>query len=77
MTVKTTKILNGAITLPKELRRGWKGADVILRSSDDTIVVKKMQKVPFWETWQKLRAVNVNKKVSKKDVETAIKWARR
>jgi len=72
---ETTKIKNGSVVLPRELRATWKDAEVFLRSSDDTIVIKKMQKAPFWNTWKKLGALKT--KINRKDIDDAITWARR
>ena len=47
---------------------------MVLRSSEDTIIIKKVQKAPFWNTWRKLKTLQ--KKVSKKDIDSAVKWAR-
>lgn len=74
MTTKTTKVKNGTITLPKELRKSWKGAKVFLRAANDTIVIKKIKKAAFWESWEKLR--KVSKKVTKRDIKKAVAWAR-
>jgi hypothetical protein len=44
MTTTTLKVKNGTIKLPKALQNAWKQAEVILFPSDDTIIVKKVQK---------------------------------
>jgi len=46
MMQTTLKVKNGVIRLPKELQKAWKQAEVMLFPSDDTIVVKKLQKLP-------------------------------
>lgn len=75
MATETTKIKGGAITLPEKLRRDWQNAEVFLRFSDDTLVVKKVQKSTFWETWRKLKALKGS--ITKKDIEEAVQWARK
>jgi len=42
MTSQTTTIKNGAITLPKEIRKAWQGADVYISSSQDSMFIKKL-----------------------------------
>ena len=69
-----TKVKNGSIALPTELRNAWKDAEVFVRSSDDTIIVKRIRKAPFWTTWEKLRVGG--KKINRKDVNDAIQWTR-
>ena len=44
MATTTLKVKNGTITLPKALQKAWKQAEVILFPSDDTLIVKKVQK---------------------------------
>lgn len=44
MTATTLKVKNGTITLPKALQKAWKQAEVMLFPSDDTLIVKKVQK---------------------------------
>ncbi len=44
MTTVTAKIKRGAIELPRELKKDWQNADVFLRFSGDTLVIKKAQK---------------------------------
>ena len=40
----TTKINNGAMTLPKEIRAAWQGARVLVMPTDDTLIIKRMEK---------------------------------
>lgn len=45
MTTSTiTKIQNGTIVLPKSLRKTWQKGDVFIFPSQDTLIVKKVQK---------------------------------
>ena len=44
MTTSTTKVKNGTITLPKELRKTWKRAEVFVFSNKDTLIIKKAYK---------------------------------
>lgn len=41
MTTKTAKLKNGIITLPRELRKDWKGPEVFVWSERDTLVIKR------------------------------------
>ncbi len=75
MTTQTTKVKNGRITLPKELRKKWKGVEVITQTSDDTIVIKKIEKPAFWKTWEKVG--KISKGITKKDIKEAITQARK
>lgn len=75
MTYKTAKINNGVIALPRDLLKSWNGAEVFVRSSDDTIVIKKLQKAAFWSTWEKVG--KLGKKNSQREVNDAVTWARK
>ena len=44
MTTMTLKVKNGTIKLPKIFQNAWKQAEVLLFPSDDTLIVKKVQK---------------------------------
>lgn len=46
MSAKIVKIQDGTITLPKELRRKWQQAEVLIMPSEenDSLLVKKIQK---------------------------------
>lgn len=77
MTTQTTKIKNGTIVLPEELRKSWKMAEVFVFPSDDTLIIKKVQK-PLEADWKeyedKLR--NREKKISIKMINEAVNWAK-
>jgi hypothetical protein len=75
MTIQTTKVKNGRITLPKKLWKKWKGVEVITQTSDDTIVIKKIENPAFWKTWERMG--KVSKGILKKDIEKAIPYARK
>lgn len=75
MTTQTAKIEKRSIIFPKVLPKLWQGADVFVRASDDTIVIKRVSKAPFWDTLEQMR--EIGKKFTKKDVERAITWARK
>lgn len=77
MVTQTTKIRNGTITLPKSLSKPWQGADVFVRASEDTIVIKRISRAPFWDIWQEIKMKGLGKKISQKDIKDAIAWARR
>ena len=77
MNTQTTKVKNGTITLPKEFRKSWKGADVFLFSSADTLIVKKVQK-PLeaeWKEYEK-KLNRGRKKISSKVIRQAVQWSR-
>ena len=46
MTTQTIKVKNGEIkiALPKELRKSWKGADVFVFPTEDSLLLKVVQK---------------------------------
>lgn len=75
MITQTTKIKEGKILLPPEARKDWKDAEVFVKTSEDTIVIKKIKKTPFWETWEKMR--KAGKKITQEDIKNAVTWARR
>ena len=76
MTTITTTFSNQAIKLPKQLALLWQGKEVLIRASEDTIMIKKLEESPSLpELRSKMK--KVGKFISKKDLEEAIKWARK
>lgn len=71
MTTQTLKLKNQTLTLPKD----WRGKEVFVRTYNDTIVIKKVEKPEFWENWEKIK--KFSKDIKKKDIEKAILWARK
>lgn len=70
--IKETK--SETINVPEGLIRGWNGLQVFVYASDDTLVIKKIKKPDFWETWKSLK--KASKDITKKDIDEAVKWAR-
>jgi len=79
MTTKTTKVKNGTITLPKGVRKAWKGAEVYLDVEGDTILIKRLSRpaLTLKEMMDELREAARKTKLSKKDVEEAIREVRK
>lgn len=77
ITATITKIKNGAVTLPKFAQKFWRGADVYVRVSGDTAILKKVYNentIFDSETKKKLRLVG--RDISDQDVNEAVIWAR-
>lgn len=71
MAQATLEVKNGAVKLPK----AWRGAKVFIRETGDTIVIKKVQRAAFWDTWAQLAPLG--RKVKGRDITAAVRWARR
>ena len=77
MTQTTLKVKNGSITLPKEVRKYWKNAEVYIRISGDTAILKRVQQPRrIFEDKTVRQLTAIGKKISNKDITDAIKWAR-
>ena len=76
MTNKITKIKNGILTLPKELRKSWKEADIFVSGEKDTIFIKRLSKpsLSFKEMLDEFNAIGKN--ISRKTLDKAIKSIR-
>ena len=72
----TSKIRNGSIPLPAELRKTWKGMPIFLIVSGDTLTVKRMGPPP---TLGELKPIlkEVGKRVTQKDIDKAVAEARK
>lgn len=74
MTTQTIQLKSQTLTLPRD----WQGEEIFVRRSDDTIVIKKVEKPGSLlfgrNTGKKLRALG--RKITKRDIEEAIKLAR-
>jgi len=75
MTTITTTFSNQAIKLPKQLALLWQGKEVLIRASEDTIMIKKLKTTKLAEIEDRLK--EIGKKITKKDIEKAIKLARK
>lgn len=62
------------IRLPKELRARWKNAEVFLRATSDTIVIKRIAPPAWNDLLPRLR--KTGKSISKKVVDDAVRWSR-
>lgn len=77
MTTKTVKVKRGSIKLPQEVQKEWKDAEVYMRVSGDTAILKRVsqpKEVFDKRTVQKLK--NAGKKISAVKIENAVRWAR-
>ena len=75
MTTITTTFSNQAIKLPKQLALLQQGKEVLIRASEDTIMIKKLKTTKLAEIEDRLK--EIGKKITKKDIEKAIKLARK
>ena len=75
MTTITTTFSNQAIKLPKQLALLWQGKEVLIRASEDTIMIKKLKTTKLAEIEDRLK--EIGKKITKKDIEKAIKLTRK
>ena len=71
MTQTTIEVKNGTLKLPKT----WWRAKVFVRESGDTIVIKKVQRAAFWNTWTQIAPLG--KRVKQGDITAAVRWARK
>jgi hypothetical protein len=72
-----TKVANGSILLPPQVRKSWREADIYVSASDDTIVAKRLFKSGDLfnaDTVKKLR--RLGRKITRRDLEAAVTWAR-
>lgn len=72
--ITITKLKNNSVRLPKNAVKSWRNAQVVLSVSDETIILKRVAKPNFFETWRKLK--KVGRMISQKDIDNAVKWAR-
>ena len=75
MTIQTTKVKNGMIILPKELRKTWKKVDVFIFPNEDTLIIKKIQK-PFPKLSDLASRIS-SPKMSQKEIEKEIQAYRK
>ncbi|MEK7208210.1 MAG: hypothetical protein AAB699_01520 [Patescibacteria group bacterium] len=71
----TLTIKNGIIRLPKQLQKRWEGSKVSAEFSPNTLVIKRAAPAQFWAWWPELK--EVGKKITKRDIDEAIRWVRR
>lgn len=74
VTPKVSKIVGGSIDLPKSLRKAWKGAVICIAGGKDTLIIKKLHEPSLKDMRPTLKSLG--KKISKKDVDSAIRSVR-
>ena len=68
---------DGTIAIPKELRSGWKDADVYMRISKDTVILKKVyQAGEVFDDETVIKFKRLGKSIKKKEIDEAVAWAR-
>lgn len=65
----------GKIILPPALQSQWKDAQVILNSEQDTLYIKKIQKIDAKEIDQKLK--NAGRGLTSKDIDKEVQAYRK
>lgn len=72
-----TKIKNGKITLPKELRKDWKEGQVLFTSGQGGFFIKSITPPSLSSIAKKLSKAAAGARVTPKDVTAAVAWARK
>jgi len=81
MITQIMKLKNQTLILPKD----WQGKEIFIQKDKDTIVIKKMERLKFEKKERKNRVFAkdiekklqvLGKKITQKDIEKAIIWAR-
>ncbi len=62
------------IPLTKELRKTWKGSRVMIFSTRDALLIKRLQKTPIIDIRQKLK--DVGRKITNADIASAVRAVR-
>ena len=75
MTSQTTKIKNGIIVLPPNLRRAWKEGEVFIFPNKDTLIIKKLQRSV--SRLSKIASKISSKRMSQKEIEKEIQAFRK
>lgn len=78
MTIQTTKIENGTITLPSPLQEQWTKAKVLIFPFNDSLIIKKLEEPSelLWAEYeQKLK--KAKGKISAKTIDDATGWAKK
>ena len=79
MTYATIRVQNGAIILPKELKKTWQNASIFIEGSSDTISIKRLSKpeLSFSEMMNEFQKAAKKSKITKENVEKAINLTRK
>ena len=72
-----TKIKNGTITLPKELRKQWPAGEVIFMRSPGGFTVKSITPPSLTALAKRLSQGAKKARVTAKDVDSAAVWAKK
>lgn len=76
MVTKTAKIKNGTLTLPTELLKSWRNAEVYLTGERDNLFIKRLSKPSFSLSEMLDEFKKIGKNISRKEIEGAIRVVR-
>lgn len=74
MTVQTSKVKDGTIQLPEELRSVWENADVYITSERDRISIKRLSSTPLVTMLDEMN--EAGKGLNQDDVDEALRSVR-
>jgi hypothetical protein len=77
-TLQITKIKNGRVALPRTTWKSWNNADVSIRVSDDSVLLKRVAPratIFSRETTEKLR--DLGRLITTQDIRAALRVARK
>lgn len=79
MTEKLTKVKNGSIQLPRQIKKQWQGATVFVSGSGDTLLVKRVSQptLSLADMAKEFREAAKQTKLTRKDITRAITAVRR
>ena len=72
-----TKIRNGKIALPKELRKEWNEGEVVFMRSPGGFLVKSITPPALTATAKRLTKAAKQASITSQDVTQAVAWARK
>jgi hypothetical protein len=70
----TTKVKNGSIALPKDIRKTWQNAEVMILPGADSVYIKRLKQPTLSELKPKLK--QAGRKITQKDINEAVTWAK-
>ncbi|OGY91526.1 MAG: hypothetical protein A3H70_05365 [Candidatus Komeilibacteria bacterium RIFCSPLOWO2_02_FULL_48_11] len=69
------KLKNGAIDLPRELKKSWEGAQVFMSTSQNSIIINRIQSTPSLKDLRpKLQALG--KMITQEEIDDAVRDVR-
>lgn len=79
MQTRITRVKNGSVALPREIRKSWGNADVLVSGTRDSVLIKRLAKpaLGLKEIMSEFREAAQKTRLTRREVSNVIRTLRR